>query len=356
MAVSRYRTKKGIRYLAEAYQDGARVAAKAGFKTKLEALQWERQCLKPTLTSMQPDLALYQVVTLYLLDAEQRRKKNTLSYKKSVLKKFTAFIGKDESFKTIDRQDVKSFLSKYSKEVSPKSANKYRVELSALWSWAQVEGHSLGNPARQVEPFSVTRHIRYVPPREHIAKALKHASQFECDFLMALLHTAARISELRELTWNDVDLERRTIRLWTSKRRGGNRESRTLALSPSLHDVFSRLNEERVGGELYVFTNPLTGTCYTRQSKPIKYLFQNVCKKAEVPLFTAHSIRHYVATHFNDPRRAQKMLGHGNLKTTEIYLHDLGVDTGLADVFEAITNEITNDEEQAKKEGPTVLQ
>ena len=63
-----------------------------------------------------------------------------------------------------------------------------------------------------------------------------------------------------------------------------------------------------------------------------------------------------MATHFNDPRRAQKILGHSNLKTTEIYLHDLGVDTEAAAIFEAITNKITNSQPEDEKEGPTVIQ
>ena len=100
----------------------------------------------------------------------------------------------------------------------------------------------------------------------------------------------------------------------------------------------------------------VTGLGYTRQSREIKKLFHNVCKKAEIPLFTAHSLRHYVATHFNDPRRAQLVLGHMNIRTTEIYLHDLGVDRGVADIFESITNHITNDANLNTEKGVTVLQ
>lgn len=356
MAVSKYRTKKGIRWRAEIYQDGERVDQKGAFLSKLAAMQWEASFQERTLEPTPSALALSEVVTLYLLDVEQRRKKNTLIYKNTVFKKFVAFIGLDFKFSAIGRADIKSFLADIAQEVSPKSANKYRVELSALWSWANVEALAVGNPARQVEPFPVTRHIRYVPPKEHISKALKAANQFERDFILALLHTAGRISELREMTWEDVDLDRGVLRLWTSKRRGGNREARSLAISPTLHEIFTRLNLERSGGEVYVFTNPLTGTGYTRQSKPIKYLFQNVCEKAEIPLFTAHCIRHFVATHFNDPRRAQKILGHENLKTTEIYLHDLGVDMGAAGIFESITHEITHETEKDKKEGGHFLQ
>lgn len=357
MAIKKYRTKAGLRYLAEVYQDGQRITSQGGFTSKLEAMQWEKNFKQEQNSTSKPyDLALYEIVTLYLLDAEQRRKKNTLLYKKGVLKKFIAFAGKDTFFKDIDRSTVKSFLNRYAQEISPKSANKYRIELSALWSWANIEGHAQGNPARQIESFAVTKHVKYVPPKEHIAKALEHASQFERDFINALLHTAGRISELRELTWEDVDLDRGTVRLWTSKRRGGDREARVLALSPTLKEIFTRLSNKRTGGEIHVFINPLTALGYTRQSREIKYLFNRVCEAANIPLFTAHSIRHFIATHFNDPRRAQKILGHNNLKTTEIYLHDLGVDIEAANVFEAITNEITNSQQKDKKEGATVLQ
>ena len=70
---------------------------------------------------------------------------------------------------------------------------------------------------------------------------------------------------------------------------------------------------------------------------------RDLCKRAEVAHFGAHSLRHFLATGFNDPYRAQKVLGHQNLKTTEIYLHELGVDRGAAGIFEAITNGVTNE-------------
>ena len=60
--------------------------------------------------------------------------------------------------------------------------------------------------------------VKYVPPPEDIAALLKVAKQgFEHDFLICLLHTAARISEIRLLAWEDVDLARRILTLWPSK-------------------------------------------------------------------------------------------------------------------------------------------
>ena len=81
-----------------------------------------------------------------------------------------------------------------------------------------------------------------------------------------------------------------------------------------------------------------------------------MCAAAEIPLFTAHGLRQYTATHFKYPRRAQKILGYMNMRTTELYLHDLGVDVKSVSVFEAITHEITYEDNSAKKEGPTAMQ
>ena len=59
---------------------------------------------------------------------------------------------------------------------------------------------------------------------------------------------------------------------------------------------------------------------------------------------------------FDDPHRAQKVLGHKNLRTTEIYLHELGVDRKAADVFESITNEITNGKSSTNEKRAYFLQ
>ncbi|WP_302785420.1 tyrosine-type recombinase/integrase, partial [Bilophila wadsworthia] len=157
-----------------------------------------------------------------------------------------------------------------------------------------------------------------------------------------LLHTAGRISEIREMAWEDVDLENRTVRLWTSKRRGGNRESRTIAMSPTLYSVLFRLYALREN-ERFVFEAPGTGLPYPRTTPRIKYLMKRLCEKAGIPFFAAHSLRHFMATHLKDPRRAQKVLGHMNIRTTEIYLHDLGVDREAAGIFEDITHGITHE-------------
>lgn len=165
MAISKYKTKKGIRYRAEVYKDGVRVAFQGGFTSRLQAHQWEKAALESKPENTPKEWALYEVVALYLMESEQRRKQNTISYKSTVLKRFSEFVGKGVAFGDISRTEVKDFVLHIKKNISPTSANKHKTELSALWSWAQVEGYATSNPARQVEPFPTTKRARYVPPQ-----------------------------------------------------------------------------------------------------------------------------------------------------------------------------------------------
>ena len=60
-----------------------------------------------------------------------------------------------------------------------------------------------------------------------------------------------------------------------------------------------------------------------------KDIMWNLCEKAEVKYFRFHALRHAGASMMennNVPIRAiQKILGHENISTTEIYLHSIGI-------------------------------
>jgi integrase len=40
--------------------------------------------------------------------------------------------------------------------------------------------------------------------------------------------------------WDDINFEKNAIRLWTSKRRGGNKEPRVIAMHPELREIIDK--------------------------------------------------------------------------------------------------------------------
>ena len=49
-----------------------------------------------------------------------------------------------------------------------------------------------------------------------------------------------RVSEINRLTWDDVDLERRYVVLYTRKKRGGHLTPRKVPMTQRLYEVLSR--------------------------------------------------------------------------------------------------------------------
>jgi len=88
-----------------------------------------------------------------------------------------------------------------------------------------------------------------------------------------------------------------------------------------------------------VFFDPATGGKLHKNTRWCIKLFDNLCARAEVTRFTAHCVRHFVATKLKDSRKAtpfqiQNLLGHQNLSTTERYLHELDVDRDVSALLE----------------------
>lgn len=134
--------------------------------------------------------------------------------------------------------------------------------------------------------------------------------------LATFYYSGMRLDELRNLRWEDLSFERKTIHLKTTK---GSRE-RVLFLHPELEKMISLF---RVKQEGLIFS-PKEGKRYN--AKSIEQVVKNAAKKAGISKrVTPHTLRHSFATHLleggADIRLIQTLLGHKNLQTTQIYTH-----------------------------------
>ena len=99
-----------------------------------------------------------------------------------------------------------------------------------------------------------------------------------------------------------------------------------------LHQVLSRRYEHRDKGKPWVFWHRyLNRKTKEWEDKPYtdrKLLMKSLCSKAGVKYFRFHPLRHFGASvldHANvNIGTIQRILGHENRTTTEIYLHSIG--------------------------------
>jgi len=307
---------------------------KEGFEKRSKALEWEvdkREELENPPPSEPIRLTFSQVSTKYLEDCKARFQKNTYRQKAFVYRNFLTLLNDDPVAESIPKQAFTDYLRhrRALKEGKEKDgnivANRDLKEFKALYNWSIRQELVTKNPCINIEPYPETPSTKYVPPAEDINRVLLAADREDMDLILTLYHTAGRTSEALKMTWEDINLEHRWVRLWTRKRRGGELQEDKLAMTDTLYGVLKRRWETRNRSTPYVFHGE-DGAALSYQEK--RYTMKRLCKKAKVKVFGFHAIRHHVASILADSGKVglgqiQKQLRHRRSTTTDNYIKAL---------------------------------
>jgi integrase len=134
----------------------------------------------------------------------------------------------------------------------------------------------------------------------------------------------ARVGEINRLTWEDVDLEGRYVVLYTRKKRGGHLTPRKVPMTTRVHGMLLRRYKCRDKAKPWVFwsrhRSRKTGRIVEGPYPHRKKLMATLCQRA--------GVRHFGASVMERANVSigsiQRILGHENRTTTEIYLHSIG--------------------------------
>lgn len=213
--------------------------------------------------------------------------------------------------------------------ISPYTANQDLRYLRATFNFGKRMDYSTCNPTQGIDFFPVEVKAKYIPPAEDIDRVISFATPDTQDYLWTIRDTLARVSEVNRLTWDDINLAEKTITLRTRKKRGGNLTPRTVPMTNKLYEIMLRRYSSCDKSKLWVFWHEYksrkTGENVAGPYQDRKQIMKKLCKKAGVKYFRFHPLRHAGASLMdknNVPLAAiQKLLGHENRSTTEIYLH-----------------------------------
>jgi integrase len=187
------------------------------------------------------------------------------------------------------------------------------------------------NPVNGIPFLPIEKKTKYVPPVQDIDQVIAVADPDAQEYLWVMRETMGRMSEINQLTWDDVNLQDRYVVLRTRKKKGGNRTPRKVPMTQKLFEVLSRRNASRDSAKPWVFWHECisskTKERYVGPYQDRKRFMKTLCKKAGVAYFRFHALRHAGASlmdSHNIPIGAiQQILGHENRTTTEIYLHSM---------------------------------
>jgi len=188
------------------------------------------------------------------------------------------------------------------------------------------------DPTAGLSFLSIEKWIKYVPPTETIDEVIALADPDTQDYLWVIRETMGRVGEINRLNWEDVNLREGYVVLSTRIKRGGNLTPRTVPMTHKLREILTRRFNERDKAKPWVFWHTYwsskTGEKAQGPYQDRKLLMKGLCKRAGVRYFRYHALRHAGASMIetnNVPIGSiQRILGHENRTTTEIYLHSIG--------------------------------
>jgi integrase len=313
-----------------------------GFKTKKEAMA-AREIQKKELKEQPPEvtgMAFSEACDMYLDFAQRKFVDGVYKYKMYVYKCFYQFMGGDCSIIDITPEMVSKYLAT---RHSNNNYNVHRRELSAFFKYCKnILEKIIRNPCKKIDKLPHTVAEKKIPQETDIIKLILVADPKtdEKELLIVLLHTLARIDEALRLSWQDINFEKKILTKWTRKTRDGSYKKIKVSINEELFNTLWIMWQNRKQ-EKWGFYNERAETRYMNRPKFMKGL----CKRAGIiPHFGFHTLRHLMASLMSDnpktsTKTIQKILGHSEMKTTEIYLHEL--DGAVENAMDALSGRFT---------------
>lgn len=322
--------RQGKKWRAVVTHQGKRYQAL--LPTKKEAVEWETQKRKELkCRNQKTGTAFFTFLSRYLDHVQARHVPLTYAIKKSVFERFV-LATRVQSIEEVTPDLIERYLIDQKNQRSDGAANVDRKQLLALFNWGKKILDLDVNPVEKVPPFPTDRKKQYTPPEVDVLKVLAVATGPDLVLLNVMVHTGARRSEVFRLTWHDVNFEKKEITLWTRKSKDQSMKDRTLPMNGTLQKHLRWLWENREFKDSpYVFVCNKIGLGYGKPYTTRRAWIPGLCRKAKVKPFSFHALRRYVASMLNDKHKIssktiQRILGHSNVRTTEIYLHNINDD------------------------------
>ena len=317
-SIQKLNNKKGVSYRVHIRSRELPVISKT-FPSKVQARQFVAELEGSRqkhleFGSRNNKLSFTQLVEEYLMNeylgTKPQQQRSRLNHWLKHLGKMTAA--------DIIRADIASGLDKLPKELSNATINKYKKVVSVVFTHGIREHGLIDNPTRYIRALPENKgRTRFLSDneRERLFKACR-ASKWNKLYLLVLIAitTGARRGELLRLCWTDIDFERQTAYVITSK----NGESKVLPLTNSVIEELKKFNHN---DKSLIFCSEI------KPDKPYIFFKQwnRVRDEAELIDFRFHDLRHttasYLAQNGATLLEIADVLGHKQIEVTMRYSH-----------------------------------
>ena len=193
--------------------------------------------------------------------------------------------------------------------IAKTTANRYLALLRKMFNWAIARGLLISNPVKGIKMFSETDRVRdRILRQDEEERLFKELAPRIRPVMLLLLHTGLRYREGLSLTWDNVDLGRRRIKVEKTK----SKRARIIPINSTLLEMLEGLRARSKGPRVFPFKSVRSG-------------FEAACGRAGLADFNFHDLRRTFGTrlleHGVDIVTISKLYGHSSVLVTQRYLH-----------------------------------
>lgn len=261
------------------------------------------------------------------ISLERQLSSNTIDGYKRDLTDFFSYVNKN--YDKVSSSDISNYIKHISNDLSSKSVNRHIVSIRNYFKYLLKIEAIKSNPCDDIVGQKMPKTMPHVLSEDDINKLLNielnNALDYRTKAMLELMYSSGlRVSELLNLNINDIDLESNIVKCFGK----GNKERiipiddiATKYLFEYINIFRNTLLKDKNSDILFLNSR---GDKMSRQGF-FKILKELALKKGINKDISPHTIRHSFATHLlnhgADLRSIQTMLGHENIKTTQIYTH-----------------------------------
>ena len=240
------------------------------------------------------------------------------NYSPKTIKSYSAclkryFWYKKNNLESVDENNIKNFLAFLEK--IGKSAQSRNIYLNGI----KFYYHDVCGYKKFINIISAKKcqKLPVVLSKHEVETIISNTNNKKHKLLLSLSYgSGLRVSEVVNLKTSDIDYDRKLIYIRKAK---GNKDRVTLLPEKLIDDLKKNIPVSNK----YIFESERGGKLAIRTAQVI---FEKALKQAGIlKKATFHSLRHSFATHLLengvDVRYVQELLGHKNIRTTQIYTH-----------------------------------
>lgn len=270
------------------------------------------------LINATPDIARLSIAEAFSLFYQNYS--TTYSRPKELLNRL-GNLARDLDAKYLDEVDIPC-VNKYIvfrlKSVKNATINRELALLSSIITKISL----LGYKTADVKPLKYklktpAENVRFLPDWEIAQKIIDNAPPHLKPIIYTALYTGLRRGNLLALKWENIDFKNNQITVKVKDKTTQGGKTLTIPMISKLKEILQ--NIDRVSD--YVFTYK------GERILDIKKAWHTALKKADIPYFNFHTLRHTTATWLllqtGNIKLTQQILGHADIKTTTKYAHVL---------------------------------